>query len=115
MNEKQKKQNQSVKKNNRKVKFYYSFLTVVLLVCLVQVVRSAVLNVYKILNYNDKVKKMTVIKNNVEQEHESLINKIDSFSTLKGFEAIARNKLKLAQEDEILVIVNKKEQMISCI
>ena len=109
-NQKKQKNKQLVKKNSRKIKFYYSFLTVVLLVCLIQVIRSAVLNIYKTINYNDKIKKMTEMKEKVDFEHESLSNEIENFSNMKYLEAIARNKFKYSKENEILVIINQQQQ-----
>ena len=113
MNDKQKRNKQQVKKNTRKVRFYYSFLTVVLLICLVQVARSAVLNVSKTLNYKVKVKKMMMIREEVQEEHERLENDIKNFGNLKSLEAIARNNLKMAGEDEVLVIINKEKEQKS--
>lgn len=117
MNKKQKKQKnkQLVKKNSRKTKFYYSFLTVVLLICLIQVIRSAILNIYKTINYNEKIKKMVEMKEKVDFEHESLSNEIDNFSNMKYLESIARNKFKYSKEDEILVIINKQQEDLDAI
>lgn len=112
MNEKQKIRKQIAKKNSRKVKFYYSFLTVVLLFCLIEVGRSALLNITKTLNYKVKVKKMMVLREEVQQEHDRLTSDIENFGNLKSLEAIARNNLKLAGENEALVIINKEQQQI---
>lgn len=117
MNKKQKKQKnkQLAKKNSRRIKFYYSFLTVVLLVCLIQVIRSAVLNIYKIVNYNEKIKKMVEMKEKVDIENKSLSNEIENFSNMKYLEAIARNKFKYSEKNEVLVIINKEQEEIDAI
>ena len=110
MKESQIKRNQQAKQNNRQVRFYYSFLTIVLLICLVQVVRSAVLNISKTLNYKVKVKKMMVLREEVQGQHDRLESDIKNFGNLKSLEAIARNNLKMAGKDEALVIINKERE-----
>ena len=110
MKESQIKRKQLAKKSNRQVRFYYSFLTIVLLICLVQVVRSAVLNISKTLNYKVKVKKMMVLREEVQGQHDRLESDIKNFGNLKSLEAIARNNLKMAGKDEALVIINKERE-----
>ena len=110
MNEAQIKRKQQAKKNNRQVKFYYSFLTIVLLICLIQVVRSAVLNIIKTANYKVKVRKMMVLREEVQAQHERLESDIKNFGNLKSLEAIARNNLKMAGQDEVLVIINQERE-----
>ena len=68
--------------------FYYSFLTIILLLCLVQITISAVLNV----------------------SNEMLKDNINNFSNVSGLEAIARNNLKMSSEDEVLVIINTPKE-----
>jgi len=110
MNEKQKIRKQQAKQNNRQIRFYYSFLTLVLLVCLIQVVRSAVLNIIKTANYKVKVRKMMVLREEVQSQHDRLESDIKNFGNLKSLEAIARNNLKMAGEDEVLVIINQEKE-----
>lgn len=110
MNEAQIKRKQQAKKNSRQVRVYYSFLTLVLLVCLVQVVRSAVLNITKTVNYKAKVRKMMVLREEVQGQHDRLEADIRNFGNLKSLEAIARNNLKMVGEDEVLVIINQERE-----
>ena len=46
------------KKHKRKIVFYYSFLTFVLLFCIVQVGASVILNTSKTVAYRSKIKTM---------------------------------------------------------
>ncbi len=90
--------------------FYYSFLTVVLLLCLVQVAISTVLNVSKIVSYKAKIIQITKTKNEAAARNEQLKDSIKNFSNVAGLEEIARNNLKMSGEDEVLVIINTPKQ-----
>ena len=90
--------------------FYYSFLTVILLLCLVQVAISTVLNVSKIVSYKAKIIQITKTKNEAELRNEQLKDNIKNFSNVAGLEEIARNNLKMSGEDEVLVIINTPKQ-----
>ncbi len=43
-------------------------------------------------------------------ENQRLKEELEDFSSMKSLEAIARNNLKMAGEDEVLVIINKPQQ-----
>ena len=92
--------------------FYYSFLTVILLLCLVQITISAVLNVSKIVSYKAKIIQITKTRDSALALNDQLKDNIKNFSNVSGMEAIARNNLKMSGEDEVLVIINtpKEEQ-----
>ena len=90
--------------------FYYSFLTVILLLCLVQVAISTVLNVSKIVSYKAKIIQITKTKNEAAARNEQLKDSIKNFSNVAGLEEIARNNLKMSGEDEVLVIINTPKQ-----
>lgn len=103
----------TLKKNNKrknKIRFYYSFLTIVLLICLVQIGFSAFNNITKSISYQGKIKKMKALNQQAYAENQRLKEELDDFSSLKSLEAIARNNLKMAGEDEVLVIINKPQQ-----
>lgn len=106
MNEREKYIKQKSKKRNRKVRVYYSFLTLVLLVCLIQITYSAVLNISKIVSHKTKLHKMLHLQEEANKRNANLKNEINNFGSLKSLEAIARNNLKMASEDEVLVIIN---------
>lgn len=93
-------------KTNTASGFYYSFLTVILLLCLIQITISAVLNVSKIISYNAKIIQITKSRNAAKALNEQLQDNIKNFSNVTGLEAIARNNLKMSGEDEVLVIIN---------
>ncbi|MBR1775971.1 septum formation initiator family protein [bacterium] len=85
---------------------YYSFLTVVLLLCLVQITISAVLNISKIVSYKAKIIQITNTRDAAIALNDQLKDNIKNFSNVDGLEAIARNNLKMSGEDEVLVIIN---------
>ena len=43
-------------------------------------------------------------------ENQKLKEELNDFSSMKSLEAIARNNLKMAGKDEVLVIINKPQQ-----
>lgn len=99
-------------KNNQrknKIRFYYSFLTIVLLICLVQIGFSAFNNITKSISYHGKIKKMKALNHQAYVENKRLKEELEDFSSMKSLEAIARNNLKMAGEDEVLVIINKPQ------
>lgn len=85
---------------------YYSFLTIILLLCLIQITVSAVLNVSKVVSYKAKIVQITKTRDAAQALNEQLKDNISNFSNVTGLEAIARNNLKMSSEDEVLVIIN---------
>ena len=108
------------KKKMRKNKVYLSFMTIVLLLCVIQIAYSAILNTSKIVFYRGKI-----IKEEALQKNKRLKNELDNFNSTNRVESIARNNLKMAGENEVLVIINtpnveekpktKKEQIVDFI
>lgn len=94
------------KRHKRKIVFCYSFLTFVLLFCLIQVGISVILNTSKTIAYHNKIKTMTRVREEAEQRNKDLKSDIKLFSKSSSLEEIARNNLKMAGDDEILVIIN---------
>ena len=90
--------------------FYYSFLTVILLLCLIQITISAVLNISKIISYKAKIIQITKTRDAAMALNEQLQDNIKNFSNVTGLEAIARNNLKMSGEDEVLVIINTPKE-----
>lgn len=86
--------------------FYYSFLTIILILCLIQITVSAVLNVSKVISYKAKIIQITKTRDSALALNEQLKDNIKNFSNVAGLEAIARNNLKMSSEDEVLVIIN---------
>ena len=90
--------------------FYYSFLTIILLLCLIQITISAVLNLSKIISYKTKVKQITKTRDAALALNDQLKDNVKNFSNIAGMEAIARNNLKMSGEDEVLVIINTPKE-----
>lgn len=89
---------------------YYSFLTIILLLCLIQITVSAVLNVSKVISYKAKIVQITKTRDAAQALNEQLKDNISNFSNVTGLEAIARNNLKMSSEDEVLVIINTPKE-----
>ena len=96
-------------KTRHHAQFYYSFLTIVLLICLVQMSFSAILNISKIVVYHRKISTLESKHIAAKAKKAELEKDIKNFSTTATMESIARNNLKMAEKDEVLVIVNKKQ------
>ncbi len=94
------------KKKMRKNKFYLSFMTIVLILCVIQVAYSALLNISKIVIYKGKILKSRELKEAAVQKNKRLKNELENFNSMNRVESIARNNLKMAGENEVLVIIN---------
>ena len=113
------------KKKMRKNKVYLSFMTIILLLCVVQVAYSALFNISKIVVYRGKIIKAQELKEAALQKNKRLKNELDNFNSTNRVESIARNNLKMAGENKGLVIINtpdaedkpktKKEQFLDFI
>lgn len=98
------------KQRKTKIRVYYSLLTIVLLICLAQIGFSAILNISKTISYTTKISTMKKTKEQAAKKNENLKEEIKNFSSASSFESIARNNLKMAGEDEVLVIINSAEE-----
>lgn len=97
------------RKNSKKTGFYYSFLTLVLLFCLIQIGFGAILNISKTIAYHAKISTLTKIRDSAEAHNQDLKQDIKMFSSTSSLEGIARNNLKMAGEDEVLVLINQPQ------
>lgn len=52
---------------------------------------------------------MKALNQQAYMENQRLKEELDDFSSMKSLEAIARNNLKMAGKDEVLVIINKPQ------
>ncbi|MBO6087415.1 septum formation initiator family protein [bacterium] len=100
------------KKRKSKTGFYYSFLTVVLLLCLIQIGFGAILNISKTIAYHAKISTLTKIRDAAEAHNQDLKEDIKQFSSTSSLEGIARNNLKMAGEDEVLVLINQPQNTV---
>ena len=97
------------KRSKAKTGFYYSFLTLVLLFCLIQIGFGAILNISKTISYRAKISTLSKIRDNAENQNQELKEDIKLFSSTSSIEGIARNNLKMAGEDEVLVLINNTQ------
>ena len=97
------------KRIKAKTGFYYSFLTLVLLFCLIQIGFGAILNISKTISYRSKISTLSKIRDNAENHNQELKQDIKLFSSTSSLEGIARNNLKMAGEDEVLVLINNSQ------
>lgn len=107
------KSRKKIRSHKRKIGVYYSFLTFVLLFCLVQVGFGAILNISKIVAYKAKINTMKKVRDDAEVRNKELKSDIKQFSRTSSLEEIARNNLKMAGEDEVLVIINNTQEQPS--
>lgn len=98
------------KQRKTKIRVYYSLLTIVLLICLAQIGFSAILNISKTISYQTKINTMKKTKFQAKRRNDNLKQEIKNFSSASSLEAIARNNLKMAGEDEVLVIINTAQE-----
>ncbi len=96
------------KRKSRKTGFYYSFLTLVLVFCLIQIGYGAILNIGKIVSYKAKVITLERVLKQTKLHNQDL--KVDKkmVTSDNSLEGIARNNLKMAKQDEVLIIINKR-------
>ena len=87
-----------------------SFFTIILLLCLIQILISAVINRSKVISYKAKIVQITNVRDAALELNEQLNESIKNFSNVAGLEAIARNNLKMSSEDEVMVIINSIKQ-----
>lgn len=98
------------KKKNTKVRFYHSFLTIVLILCVFQISYSALLNISKIVIYQRKIIKSRQLLELAQKRNKTLKQEVENFNSMKKVESIARNNLKMAAKNEVLVIINEPEK-----
>lgn len=99
---------QAQRNRNRKTGFYYSFLTIILVFCLIQIGYGAILNVSNIISYQGKVLTLENLLKQAKAHNEDLKAQKKMITSDNSLEGIARNNLKMAGKDEVLIIINKK-------
>ena len=98
------------KRHGRKTGFYYSFLTIALIFCLIQIGYGAILNISKIISYQGKTITLQNLLKEAQAKNQDLKLEKKMVTSDNSLEGIARNNLKLAGEDEVLIIINKKPE-----
>lgn len=105
-NEKSKKKKRS--KHTKQTGFYYSFLTIALIFCLFQIGYGAIMNVSKIIAYQGKTVTLQNLLKKAQARNQDLKSEKKMVTSDNSLEGIARNNLKMAGEDEVLIIINQK-------
>lgn len=107
-NSETRKKNKKENNRRRKIGFYYSFLTIVLIFCLIQIGWGAILNISKIISYNGKMVTLENLLKKAQERNQDLKTEKKMITSSNSLEGIARNNLKMAGEDEVLIIINKR-------
>jgi cell division protein FtsL len=87
---------------------YYSFLTFILVLCLIQIGWGMILNISKTISYKAKIITLQKIRDNAEKQNKTLKQEVGAFSSTTSVEEIARNNLKMVGADEVLILINEK-------
>lgn len=95
----------STSRKARKVRI--SLLTFVLLLCIIELAFGAIQNINKNVNFMSKIKGLENKRDEELNKNKQLKSEIENFNSELTLESIGRNKLKMAGEDEVLVIINK--------
>ena len=96
------------KKLNCGTKFYCPFFTIILIICLFEIGYGAVLNVSKIFGYQWKQATLEDLLKKAQLRNKDLKAQKKVVTSDNSLEGIARNNLKMAGQDEVLIIINKK-------
>ena len=114
MSEYKKKDNiiENSTKKNKKKKIHYSLLTFVLIICIVELAVSAVNNINKNINFVSKIRGLESKRNEELDKNKQLKSELEKFNSETTLESIARNNLKMAGENEILLIINKPKAVL---
>lgn len=92
-----------------KEQIYYSGLTIFLLFALIQVGWSVIINFSKAVSFNSKMSTLEKLKEMSVARNEQLQSEIKAYSEISNLEGIARNSLKMASEDEVLILINEPQ------
>ncbi|EKE03261.1 MAG: hypothetical protein ACD_20C00225G0005 [uncultured bacterium] len=90
-----------------KKRAYYLLISCLLVICLFQAVRGVYLNTTKYIVLNNQINKLERINSVARQKNEELNKQIQSYSSTKGIEELARDNLKMVGKDEVLVIIKE--------
>lgn len=93
--------------NQPRKKKFYSLLTIVLLICIIELTVSAIQNINKNINFISKIKGLEQKRDEELDKNKQLKSELENFNSATTLESIARNNLKMAGENEILIIINK--------
>lgn len=98
---------QQINNQPKRKKKFFSLLTFVLLICIIELTVSAVQNINKNINFISKIKGLEQKRDEELIKNKQLKSELENFNSKTNLESIARNNLKMAGENEILLIINK--------
>ena len=102
------KETQNIKTTKKKTK--YTLLTFVLIICIIQLTISNIQNINKNIKFSGKIKSLKEKKEEELSKNQRLKSDLENFNSDEILESIARNNLKMAGKDEILIIINKEDE-----
>ena len=70
---------------------------------------SGIINISKLISYKAKTIMLEKTLDHAKEYNNELKEEIKLYSTTQNLEGIARNKLKMAGDDEVLIIINNTE------
>jgi cell division protein FtsB len=94
-------------------RFYYSILTIALLILFIQISVGAGINIAKFISLNAKMSQLTKMRKQAESKNLYLKQELRKYKTGKGIEELARDKLKMAGKNEVLIIIKDKPKPTS--
>jgi cell division protein FtsB len=100
---------EKARKTRKEKHAVYSLLTFVLIICLIQALRGAFLNVENFFSLNHKIAELQKIKVKATEENQDLKAQISEFKSMQGVEDVARNELKMAGKNEVLVLIKNNQ------
>ena len=96
------------KTKRHKIGSYYSFFSVVLIFCIIQIGYGAILNISKSISYQGKKITLENLYKQAKMRNQDLKTEKRVVTSDNSLEGIARNNLKMVGEDEVLIIINPK-------
>ncbi|MDD3594039.1 MAG: septum formation initiator family protein [Candidatus Gastranaerophilales bacterium] len=87
-----------------------SLLSILLLIFFVQLAYSIVMNSVKYVSLRGKINKLESIDKVATQKNILLREELEKYNSSKGVESLARNRLKLTQDGEMLVIIKNHNE-----
>ena len=100
--------NKKIKSLGQKVKLYLKYLIVLLVILLVW---SLAQNIQRIIGSKDKITQAQKIVNELKMQNSQLKKQVELTKSTQFIEREARNKLGLAKEGEIVVILPEAETL----
>ena len=98
-----------VQQKTKKRKLKFSLLTFVLLICIIELTFGAIQNITKTISFQSKIKGLETKRNEELSKNKQLKSEVEDYNSDMVLESIARNNLKMAGEDEVLLIINNSE------